>query len=117
MNDNFTGIDLYFTEQLKLFVMRFRKKVPGSFLEPSLRGFLTIKFVKSEYPFVDTVKNDNQQEALYSLTDRYFRYCVYRRRKFFDSKVWPLVISVIASVITSIITTLITARLTIQAGP
>lgn len=109
MNDDFTGINLYIKERIKLFKMRFRKRVPGSFLEPSLRDLLNIKFIKSHYNFVDTVKNDDPQETLYSLTDRYFRYCVYRRRKFFDSKVWPLLISVIASIITSIITTLVAA--------
>lgn len=40
-----------------------------------------------------------------SLTEKYFRYCAYRRNKFFDNKLWPLIISVVVSVITSLITT------------
>lgn len=40
----------------------------------------------------------------FSLTEKYFRYCAYRRNKFFDNKLWPLIISVVASVITSLIT-------------
>ena len=42
---------------------------------------------------------------MYDLTDRYFRYCIYRREKFLDSKIWPIIISVITSVITASITT------------
>lgn len=111
MIDDFSNVNLYFSERAKLFIMRFKKQVPGSFLGKSLKGLLGIKFITSIYPFVDSVKNSNPLPTMYSLTDRYFRYCLYRRRKFYDSKIWPLLISVIASVITAIVTTLLTLKI------
>lgn len=114
MNDEFANINLYFIEKAKLFIMRFKKQVRGKFLGSSVKMLLDIKFISSSYPFQDTVKTDVPSETLYSLTDRYFRYCVYRRRKFFDSKLWPFAISVAASVITSLLTTLLLLRLGLQ---
>ena len=104
MNDDFTSINLLLIEKLKLFAMRFKKKVNGEFLGDSCALLSGVKFIKSDYSFIDTGKAENHKPTMYSLTDRYFRYCVYRRNKFFDSKVWPFIISIAASVITSIVT-------------
>lgn len=107
MNDEFDNINLYLVEKIKLFVMRFKKRVNEKFLGSSMKMLLDIRFITSDYPFIDSVKTDVSCPTSYSLTDRYFRYCVYRRRQFFDSKLWPFVISIAASVITSILTTLL----------
>lgn len=105
MSTNFENINLLFPEKVKLFCMRFKKHVSEKFLGSSARMLVGIHFVTATYPLCDITPAKTRPKVTYSLTDRYYRYCVYRRRKFFDSKVWPLVISVLASIITSIITT------------
>lgn len=109
MNDDFSNLNIYFRERIKLFIMRFKKHVHAEFLGDSLKFFLDLKFIQSHYEFTDTTANKNSRKALYSLTDRYFRYCLYRRRKFFDSKIWPFIISIISAIITAVITAYITA--------
>lgn len=116
MYDDFSKIHLYFSERFKLFCMRFKKQVTGDFLEPSLQQLLGYKFIASHYEFTDTLKTVERKPTLYSLTDRYFRYCQYRRDKFFDSKVWPFIISVAASVVTSVIVAYITAHITVLSA-
>lgn len=114
MNDEFANLNLYFSEKLKLFIMRYKKHVTANFLGDSLRPLMSIKFITSHYTFTDTLKAQNPSSALYSLTDRYFRYCVYRRNKFLDSKIWPFIISIISAIATSIITAYITAQSILQ---
>lgn len=106
MND-FSSINLLLIEKLKLFSMRFKREVTAEFLGKSCYPLSKMEFIKSDYSFVNTEKARNQNPTMYSLTNRYYRYCVYRREKFFDGKVWPFVISVAASVVTSILTTLV----------
>lgn len=114
MVKDFSDINLYFSERLKLFAMRFEKQVTGDFLEPSLRLFLDYKLITAYYDFVDTPKSGASKKTLYSLTDRYFRYCLYRRRKFFDSKIWPFIISIVSAIVTAVITAYITALSVLQ---
>lgn len=115
MNDDFSNINLYFQEKLKLFRMRFRKYVDADFLGKSLQKLEYIKFIQSHYDFVDTQATHTEVRTVYSLTDRYFRYCVYRRQKFFDSKLWPFIISIVTAIITSLITAYITSNITVQS--
>lgn len=102
---DYSNINLRFSEKTKLFIMRFKKQVTEKFLGSSVKLLLDIRFIKSNYPFIDTTQNKKSVPVLYSLTDRYYRYCIFRRHKFFDSKVWPLIISALTAVITSVITT------------
>ena len=111
MSNDFESINLYFSEKAKLFLMRFKKYVSGDFLEPSLKLFLDYKLIAAFYQFKDTQATPDPQKTRYSLTDRYFRYCLYRRKKFFDSKVWTFVISVVSSIVASAITAYITVLL------
>lgn len=115
MNDDFSNINLYFSERLKLFCMRFRKYVTQDFLGKSLYRLQYIRFIRSHYDFVDTLPNTTEHRVVFSLTDRYFRYCVYRRRKFFDSKIWPFIISIVSAIVTSIITAYITSNIAVQS--
>lgn len=117
MTTDFSNINLYFSEKMKLFIMRFKKQVTSDFLEPSLHILLAYKFISAHYEFTDTQKNEHPEPTLYSLTDRYFRYCVYRRNNFFNGKIWPIAISVISAIITSVITAYITANITLQSIP
>lgn len=114
MNEDFSNINLYHSEKVKLFIMRFKKWVTAEFLGSSLRPLLNNKFIACNYPFTDTNKSHTPNKSLYTLTDRYFRYCVYRRNKFWDSKIWPFIISIAASVITSLLTTLVLLKLGLQ---
>ncbi len=114
MNEDFSNINLYHSEKTKLFIMRFKKWVTADFLGPSLRPLLNNKFIACNYPFTNTNESSTLHKSLYTLTDRYFRYCVYRRNKFWDSKIWPFIISVAASVITSLLTTLVLLKLGLQ---
>lgn len=43
-------------------------------------------------------------DGTYSLTDTYFRYCIRRRRRFFEGSVWPCILSGVVSVIAAYIT-------------
>ena len=103
MNEDFSNINLYRKERFKLFCMRFRKCVSDKFLGESLYGLSRIKFIQAVYEFEDAVATQHPKETFYQLTDRYFRYCVYRRNKFYDGKIWPFIISIATSVITAII--------------
>lgn len=104
MYSDFEEIYLIPSEKLKLFCMCFKKKVKREFLGKSERPLMKYKLIACSYPFVDTTPSDKAVEITFSLTEKYFRYCAYRRNKFFDNKLWPLIISVVASVITSLIT-------------
>ena len=114
MNDDFSNLNIYFKERVKLFIMRFKKEVTAEFLGDSLKLFLDLKFIKSKYEFRNTTISKQSRHTLYSLTDRYFRYCLYRRRKFFDNKIWPFIISVVSAIITAVITAYITALSVLQ---
>ena len=104
MGFDFDTICLLPSEKFKLFCMRFKKTVARKFLGKSEKPLLRYKLISSNYSFVDTTPCDKPSECTFTLTEKYFRYCAYRRKKFFDSKLWPLVISVVASIITSLIT-------------
>ena len=113
MTEDFSNINLFRKERFKLFCMRFKKDVSGKFLAESLYGLSRIKFIQADYEFEDTLATQHSKETLYRLTDRYFRYCVYRRNKFYDGKIWPFIISIA----TSIITALITSNIAMQSIP
>ena len=115
MSNEFSDINLYFSERLKLFCMRFRKYVTKDFLGESLYTLQYIRFIQSHYDFVDTKADPTERQMVFSLTDRYFRYCVYRRRKFFDSKIWTFIISIATAIITAFITAYITSNITVQS--
>lgn len=115
MNEDFSNINLYRRERFKLFCMHFRKCVSGKFLGESLYGLSRIKFIQAVYEFEDAVATQHPKETFYQLTDRYFRYCVYRRNKFYDGKIWPFIISIATSVITAIVTSYITSNIAVQS--
>mgnify|MGYP006977005195 CR=1 FL=1 len=84
---DYSNINLRFSEKAKLFIMRFKNQVTEKFLGSSVKLLLDIRFIKSNYSFADTTRNKKSTPALYSLTDRYYRYCIFRRHKFFDSNI------------------------------
>lgn len=118
MNDDFSNINLYLKERFKLFWMKsFKHFVTEEYFgKDTTLNLVSIKFLTAKYEFQDTVKSNHLKPTLYSLTDRYGRYCLYRRRKFFDGSVWPAIISGIVSIIISVITTLVTTLVLIKTG-
>lgn len=111
MTGDYSNINLKFSEKAKLFYMRFKKQVTMEFLgKETTYNLLLIKFIKATYQFRDTNRVNTASETRYSLTDKYYRYCIFRRRKFFDHKIWPFIISIATSIITSYITAKLALR-------
>lgn len=105
---DFSNIQLSYIERCKLFVMRFKKYVTEDFLGVETFAMcMSYKFIAAQYKFSDTTPQRSRKPTLYHLTDKYYRYCIYRRQKFFDKAIWPILVSIIAAVITSIITSYI----------
>lgn len=107
---DFSNVQLKLNERRKLFFMRFVKSVSADYLGKTTFALcMSYKFIESDYPFSDTTPTDQKivKQPRYHLTDKYDRYCIYRRQKFFDKAVWPFLISVGAAIITSIITSMI----------
>lgn len=110
---DFSNVQLRFNEKFKLFLMRFKKHVSEKFLgKATLSLCLSYKFIVGEYHFVDTraVRDEDVQPTLYHLTDKYYRYCIYRRQKFFDKAIWPIIVSIVTSIITSLIASYFVSR-------
>lgn len=101
---DFSNISLKISESLKLFYMRFVKSVSQDFLGKVFEYLLMIEFIKPCY----TDKRNRIGEAVpsgkFSLTDKYFRYSVYRRNKLFYGILTSFVTPIIVSIITAILT-------------
>lgn len=102
---SYENIILTFKEKYLLFFLRFKHKAVDSYFNGSFYTLIEYQLIKRNYKSKRSESGASIPDGTYSLTDKYFRYCAYRRQKFFDSKLWPLIISVVASIITSIITT------------
>lgn len=102
---SYENIILTFKEKYLLFFLRFKHKAVDSYFNGSFYTLIEYQLIKRNYKSKRSESGASIPDGTYSLTDKYFRYCAYRRQKFFDSKLWPLIISVVASIITSTITT------------
>ena len=105
MNNDFSDVLLNFPERLILFYLRFKKSVPERNIHQYC-GYL-------QYLNLIALNNNcmkSKSELTYSLIDRYKRYLIYRRQKFFRSVIIPIVISVV----TSVVTVLVLRRLGLQ---
>lgn len=96
-------IDLLLSEKWYLFKLRFKKRdtLPDKFFK-----LYKWKQVKENY-----IEQSLIPDETFSLTEKYWRYCAYRRDCFFNGSIWPSVISGIVSLIVSVLTTLLTLRL------
>lgn len=104
MNEDFSNVNLFLSEKFKLFLMRFRKGVDGSFLGHSLVSLLGLRFITASYPFCDTLKTEGDNpKALYTLTTRYWRYCVWKRNRLFDKILTSIIIPIFVSVATTLL--------------
>ena len=102
---NYSEITLIFRERAKLFVMRFIHPVSAKFIGKDCYNLEHVyKFIYSPYEFADTLKTGNSQPLAYYLTYNYKRYRTWKRKQFYDTKVWQLIISIVAAVIASLIT-------------
>lgn len=103
MNEDFSNVNLFLSEKYKLFIMRFAKKVDGRFLGESVHPLLAIKFISAQYPFSDIFQKDMPTRAVYSLTTRYWRYCVWKRNRLFDKIINSIVIPIFVSAATTLL--------------
>ena len=78
---DYSKITLIFRERAKLFTMRFIHPVSAKF-----------------------IGQDCYNLSHVYLTDNYRRYRTWKRKQFYDTKVWQLFISIVAAVIASLIT-------------
>ncbi len=103
MNEDFSNVNLFLSEKYKLFVMRFKKEVSSDFLGESAYQLTGIKFITSKYPFSDLFPNDKPNKTVYSLTTRYWRYCVWKRNHLIDKLISSIVIPIFVSLATSLL--------------
>ena len=96
-------IELLPPERRRLFAMRFRKRVKAAFLGAYLQHLSEIDFVRQNHTGEVDAFHAPIFDGTYSLTDTYFRYCIRRRRKFFEGSVWPCILSGVVSLIVSLI--------------
>lgn len=102
---DYSKITLIFRERAKLFAMRFIHPVSAKFIGQDRYNLERVyKFIYSSYKFADTLKTDQPEHPVYHLTDNYKRYRTWKREQFYDTKVWQLIIAVVAAVIASLIT-------------
>lgn len=105
IENDFTKIQLFFPERIRLFALRFIKSAPVQFFGKYFDALY-------RHGFIEAVLNNNLDifphlpygDGMYSLTEKYRRYCVYRREQFFASATWTAIVSSVVSMITSIIT-------------
>ena len=103
-------IELMPPERRRLFAMRFKKRVKAAFLGSYLQRLYEIDFIRRNHSEERDDFGAPLFDGTYSLTDTYFRYCIRRRRRFFEGSVWPCILSGVVSLIVSLIVAYITAR-------
>lgn len=109
MNTNFENINLYINERYKLFCLRWTKKqvTEAYFGKETTRKLAALHFLEARYAFSDTTKTKVMKSTFYELTDTYFRYCVWRRNRFFYGTLWPQLVAGITSLIVSVLTVVV----------
>lgn len=111
---DFSNIHLTLKMRVKLFVMRFKKRVTERFLGSECDYLTAIQFVKGNRT---NRKNEIGQcipDGTYSLTFKYGLYLAYRHEKAFYAVLGSVFTPIIVSVITSILTVLLLRRLGLQ---
>lgn len=102
---DYSKITLIFRERVKLFIMRFIRPVSTKFIGQDCYNLEHVyKFIYSTYEFANTLESESPHPNAYYLTDNYRRYRTWKRKQFYDTKVWQLIISIVAAVIASLIT-------------
>lgn len=111
---DFGNINLFFWERAKLFLMRFKKRVSSKFLGKQKHPLLKMNLVSENYLPYQSPIGEYLEDGTYSLTEKYYRYLVYKRHLFLKSMANSIVFPIIVSVITSIITVLLLQKLGLQ---
>ena len=109
---DFNDIHLYLSEKYRLTFLRLKKRAMRKYFGK----YFDFLFYEAQFIQVNcTDRVDGFGAAVpddtYSLSERYFRYCAYRRDKLVDQIIMPVIVSVIASILTSAITVLLVNRL------
>ena len=96
---NFDNIDLNISERFKPFCMRIKKRVSERFLGNDRFYLLSIEFINHNYRKHTNHIGEAIPDGTFSLTEKYKRYLIRRRREIndaiFNSIITPGVVSVI----------------------
>ena len=100
--NDFSGIDLLRAERIRLFVMRFKRRVTEAFLGEYLRALYELDFIAPNH--TDKVDGFGHpiSDGTYSLTSKYARYRIHKRREFLYSNMLAGILSSIISAIISL---------------
>lgn len=78
--------------------MRFKRRADEKLLGEYLRNLYLLGLVRKNQ-LGDQVDAFNApiHDGTYSLTRKYYRYCAYRRDRFFHGTIWPVIVSAVVS--------------------
>ena len=97
-------IELRLSEKLRLFAMRFRRRVKESFLGRYFDHLYRVDFIRKNTSAEKDAFGAPIFDGTVSLTDTYFYYCIRRWRKFFEGSVWPCILSGVVSLVVAYVT-------------
>lgn len=102
IENDFSNIHLTNKERRLLWYMRyFRKYYTRQKLKDSCDDLLQAEFIRE----IPSNRLDGFNHPIgtgkYSITDRYIRYCLYRRDQFLSGSVWPAILSGLVSLLVS----------------
>lgn len=104
---NFDDVDLSISEKYKLFIMRFKKHVSEEFLGDDVTYLIEVEFVTPDLKESNSSYTPFTFSGTYSLTNKYMRYRIHKRKKFihgiFNSFLTPIVVSIVTSILTVLI--------------
>lgn len=99
----FSNVVLRPREKWMLFRMRFRRDVPKVFLGDQYERLRRAGMISAKSSGVRDSFGGFKPLDRHNLTDKYYRYCAYRRDRFFHGSVWPCIISAGVSLIVSLL--------------
>lgn len=100
---DFDTIILTPKERYLLLRLRFKKKEIGNVYHPSWAALHSNGFVKQNYLAEKDSEGGQIPDNTLSLTDKYYRYCIFTRRQRIHRYFTPIVISVITTIATNLL--------------
>lgn len=104
---DFTKDNLYLSERWLLFKLRFKGSAPRDYFGEHFTDLWEADFIAENLSAEKDPFGAYIPDGTYSLADKYYRYCVYRRIMLLRSSLW----SALVSGAVSIAVTLLTIRL------
>ena len=101
--DNFDKILLTFREKLFLFSLRFRKRYKGNAYAAPCSKLCEYGLIAPNYKKTRGSEGEYIPDGTFSLTDTYWRYCIYSRRERFHRYLTPIVVAFLTSIETNLL--------------